>query len=337
MSPRMLVTGATGLLGSHVVDEARNRGWTVRALVREPARANGLRTRDVELTEGDLLSAASLRRAAEGCEAVVHAAAVIGAGTDLESFRAGNVAGTENVLDASAWAGARLVHVSSTAVFGQERYRERPTDEAVALPELPEWDAYGRTKQEAERAVLRDAEGGRVWAAVVRPPLMYGPRDRQFVPRVAPALRFGVAPLPAAGLTTLPLVHARSVAQGILAALERAPKSGSVYHLTEDRPVTVADLIEGAGRGLGVRLRRVPIPRPLAAAGFAGLAAFLVLTGRADVARRASGAYRMVTRPNPFSCERARAELGWRPELDPVEALTDAFRWWRERRARGRS
>lgn len=332
VSPRLLVTGATGLLGSHVVDEALGRGWAVRALVRDPARASALDRSDVELVAGDLADAPSIRRAAVGCAAVVHAAAVIGAESDLASFRAANVRGTEHMLDAAADAGARFVHVSSTAVFGRDRYRDHPIDETEPLPTLPAWDAYGLSKQEAEGAVLRCAEQGRAWAAVVRPPLMYGPRDRQFVPRVAPLLlRYGVAPLPGRGLTTLSLVHAGSVARGIVDVLERAPATGRVYHLTEDRPLTVAELLESAARGLAIRPRIVRVPKAVLAAGFTGLAGALALVGRADLARRARGAYQMLTRPNPFSCERARAELDWRFDFDAPRALADAFRWWSER------
>lgn len=333
MSRQMLVTGATGMLGSYVVAAALDRGWRVRALVRDPTKAGWLEARGVELSTGDLLSAASLRRAAQRCDAVVHAAAVIGTGGSARRFRQGNVIGTDNVFEAAAWAGAHLVHVSSTAVFGAARYRETPTDEDAPLPVLPAWDTYGRSKQEAERLVLAQARERRVRVTVVRPPVMYGRRDRQFVPRVAPLLRFGVAPLPGGGETTLPLVHASSVAQGILAALERARAHGRIYHLTEDRPVTVRDLWTGASRGLDRPLCAVRLPEAAAAVGFTLLGAVLRIGRRGDLARHARGTHHMLTRPNPFSAERARRELGWRPPVEPLDALAEAFRWWATRRS----
>lgn len=328
---RLLVTGATGMLGSYVAREALRAGWQVRALVRDPGAAAWLERNGVELAAGDLLSAAALRRAVRSCDAVVHAGALVGSGAGHRSFQHANVIGTENVLEAAVWAGARLVHVSSTAVLGQARYRFVPADEDVPLPVLPAWDAYGRSKQAAERLVLSEARSGRLWAAVVRPPVMYGRRDRQFVPRVAPVLRAGLAPLPGGGRTTLPLVHARSVAQGAMAALGCEGARGRVYHLTDDRPVTVATLWAGAARGLDRPLRSLSVPRPVAAAGFALLAALLTLGGRRDLARHAGGTYRMLTRDNPFTAQRARRELGWMPEVDPEEALSDAFRWWARR------
>jgi len=104
--------------------------------------------------------------------------------------------------------------VSSTAVFGRARYRDEPTDETAPLPVLPEDDSYGRSKQDAERMVLEAHRQGRIWATAVRPPVMYGVGDRQFVPRVGPVLERRFFPLIAGGRTNLSLVHAGSVAQG---------------------------------------------------------------------------------------------------------------------------
>jgi nucleoside-diphosphate-sugar epimerase len=324
---RVLVTGATGMLGSHVVREALARGWSVRALVRDPSAARWLEEEGADLARGDLLSPASLRRGIEGCDAVVHTAATIGTGGEARAYHVGNVVGTGHVVDATAWAGARLVHVSSTAVVGGARYHGA-TDESAPLPELPAWDHYGRSKQAADRLVLSAHAEGRLWAAVVRPPVMYGRRDRQLAPRLAPVLRWGLVPLAGGGHTTLALVHAGSVAQGILNALEHEEAGGRVYFLTDDRPVTVRDLMDAAARGLGRPVRMLPLPRPLVALVLAGLALGLACTGRRDLAHHARGTYRMLTRDNPFSSERARQGLNWHPDVNPPDAIEDAFRWW---------
>jgi len=332
----MLITGATGMLGSHVMLGALEEGWKVRALVRCPSKAAWLAARGVELAVGDIRDAGAVRHAARGCGAVVHTAAAIGSGREPGHFFRGNVLGTEHVLVAAREASARLVHVSSTAVVGSARYRcAEPTTEDMPLPELPAWDAYGRTKQAAECRVLEASRRGDVWATVVRPPMMYGCRDRQFVPRVAPVVERGYAPIIAGGATTLPLVHAASVAAGILTSLRHDRAVGRVYHLTEDRPVTVRMLVEAAVRGLGGTARAVEVPRPVARGGFLALAGALSLVGRVDLARHARGSYLTLTRDNPFSAERARRELGWHPDIDPAQALEDAFGWWSARRRAG--
>ena len=333
---RLLVTGATGMLGSHVALYALETGWRVRGLVRSPGGADSLAVRGVELVLGNVQDAEAVRRAADGCDAVVHAAAAIGSRGPADPYMTTNVVGTRNVLEAARAASARMVHVSSTAVIGMERYAPgAPLDESMPLPDLPAWDAYGRSKQAAEREVARATRSGAVWVTTVRPPLMYGRRDRQFVPRVAATLSRGLAPLVGSGRNTLPLVHAASVAEGILAALAHDGANGRIYNLTEDRPVTGRTLLESALRGLGVRAAVVRLPRPLAAAGFVVLAGALTLAGRVDLARHARGTFMTLTRENPFSAARARAELGWRPNVRPDAAIEDAFRWWSTRRGGG--
>ncbi len=328
-----LVTGATGMLGSYVVERLLGEAWTVRALARAPGRARWLRERGAEVVAGDLLDPASLEAAAHRADLIVHAAAAIGSGGDYQGFYLGNVVGTRNVLNVAAAVGARLVHVSSTAVFGESRYRESPTDEAAPLPRLPETDAYGRTKQEAELVVLDGHDSGRVWATIVRPPVMYGRRDRQFIPRVGPVLLRGWFPLIRGGRSLLTLVHAASVADGVFRAGTDERAGGRIYHLTNDFPVRVSDFVRLASEGLGRRVRSPDLPLLAGRAAFAGLGVALRAAGRSDLARHAPGTLRMLTRDNPFSSARARAELAWAPPVPPASGLPDAFRWWlRQRR-----
>lgn len=327
---RALVTGATGMLGSYLVERLQDEGWSVRALCRRPERADWLASRGVELVAGDLLAPASLHRAARGCDAILHAAAVVGTRGDPKSFHRGNVLGTRHVETAAARAGARMLHVSTTAVVGSARYRDEPTDESVELPELPERDLYGRSKQAAEVLVLEAHDRGRVWATVVRPPVMYGLRDRQFIPRIGPVLDRGFFPLPGGGRTTLNVVHADAVARGALLALNRDSAGGRVYHLTDDFDLTAADLVRYAAEGLNRTIRAPHVPLPAARAGFALLGLGLRLAGRRDLAPHARGTLKMLTRDNPFTSRRARSELGWTPRIRPAQGLPEAFRWWKD-------
>jgi len=333
---RALVTGATGMLGARLVERLVGEGWSVRALARDRSKAGWLEALGARVAAGDLTDPGSLHAAAIGCDAVFNAAAAIGSGSDHEAFRRVNVTGTTNVLAAAAAAGSRLVHVSSTSVFGRHRYRSTPTDESAPLPELPAADAYGRSKQEAERLVLDAHAQGRVRAAVVRPPVMYGRRDRQFAPRLGPVLERGVFPLIGGGRTTLTLVHADAVADGAIRAATTDRAEGRVYHLTNDFEVTVADLVRFASRGLGRRVLAPRVPMAVGRVAFKALALALVAAGRRDLAPHAEGLLQMLTRDNPFTSERARRELRWSPVIGPPEGLSEAFRWWRDnRRAEG--
>ena len=331
MSDVALVTGATGLLGSYLVERLLEDGWGVRALVRRPEQARWLEEAGAKLFAGDITDRPSITSAASGCSLVFHAAASVGVGNDWETFRLGNVEGTENVLHASAASGARFVFVSTTGVFGRARYREIPTDESVPLPKLPEHEVYGRSKQAAERLVLEAHERGTAWTAIVRSPVMYGVLDRQFVPRIAPILQRGFFPLLGGGTSTMSLTHARSIAEGALLVGTNESAGGEIYHLTDDFPITVSDLVRYGAEGLGCRVRRIHVPTAVAKVGFAVLKPFFVTIGRGDLAPHTEGTLDMLTRNNPFTSRRAREELSWVPTTRPEVGLPEAFRSWKAR------
>jgi nucleoside-diphosphate-sugar epimerase len=331
--PTALVTGATGLVGSHVVERLQRDGWQVRALVRDVARAEWLRGRGVELAAGDTLTASTLPPAIAGCDVVFHTAAAVTPDGGWESFRRPNIEGTGNVLQATAAAGARLVHVSSVAVYGaRARYANRGerTSEETPLAPLGEHSWYARSKRESEQLVLDAHKEGRLWATAVRPDVIYGERDRQFVPRVAGLLRFGVAPVVGGGDSTLAVVHAANVADGMVRAAMHADAGGRAYNLANDFDVTVSEFFRLAGEGLGERLRFVSIPAPAARA--VVRVAALATPARLRSSLRQSVDF--LTRDNPFTSERARRELGWDPPVRPERGVVDAFRWFASRRAR---
>lgn len=319
------------MVGSYIVERLALDGWRVRALARARADASWLQP-VADVRGGDILDALALADAAAGCDAIFHAAAAIGPRGDWEPYRLGNVQGTGNVIDAAARAGARLVHVSSTAVYGGDtRWRHQPTDEMVDLPPIPETDPYARSKLEAERLVLAAASSGRIWATVVRPPPMYGCRDRQLVPRFAPILDRGFFPLVAGGRSTLTIVHAGSVADGAVRAATVEAALGRAYNLTNDGALTVAEFVRLAAIGLGRRILTPSVPYAVARIAMNTLAATLTVVGRGHLAPHTAGLLDLLTRDNPFSSERARRELGWTPRVSHTQAVPEAFRWWKER------
>lgn len=333
--PTALVTGATGLVGSHVVERLRRDGWRVRALVRDPARAAWLERAGVELTVGDTLQPATLSSAVAGSDVVFHAAAAVTSDGGWEAFRRPNVDGTRHVLDATAAADARLVHVSSVAVYGvRARYAASggKTNEDTPLALLGERSWYARSKRESEQLVLDAHAEGRLWATAVRPDVVYGERDRQFVPRIARLLRFGVAPVIAGGRNTLAVVHAANVADGMVRAAAHDAAGGRAYNLANDYDVTVAEFFELAGVGLGRRVRCVSVPA--LAAGAVMRVAARVAPARLRSSLRQSVDF--LTRDNPFTSERAREELRWDPQVQPREGVVGAFRWYARENESGR-
>jgi len=167
---------------------------------------------------------------------------------------------------------------------------------------------------------------GRIWATAVRPCVIYGPRDRQFTPRVAAALRLPIVPRIGPGTAIMSIVHARSVAELAVRAVTSEIAAGRAYNVTNDPPITVNEFYAAAEEGLGARARWVQIPA-------APVQAVAGAFGVAMRALRVSGASMLNARSldflltdNPFSSERARVELGWTSGVSSREAVAESFR-----------
>lgn len=334
--PTALVTGATGLVGSHIGERLLRERWTVRALVRSTRAERDALAVGMEPVRGDVLDAEAFNRAAHGADTIFHTAANITPRGGWEVFRHLNIDGTRNAIAAAEASGARLLHLSSVAVYGADtRYRAggEATDEDTPLAPLPERAYYGRSKRESERLVMEAHAQGRIWAAAVRPDVIYGRRDRQFVPRLAKLLRHGVAPVIDGGRAILAVVHVANVADGAVLAATSDVAGGRAYNLANDYDVSVAEFFRLAGEGLGVRMRLLNIPEPVARGlfKFVKVAVQLASGGRLRIV--SSSSIDFITRDNPFSSARARRELGWVPAVHPRDGVPDAFRWWAERRA----
>jgi len=321
---QVCVTGGTGLVGRHVIAALLVRGDDVRALARSEGAARTLRALGTVPVRGDVTEPAGLEGAIAGSGAVVHSAATILSGGSWDAWRAVNVGGTEAVARAAARAGARLVHLSSVAVYGRRTtYDGGPgsVDEDFGL-ERPIYpgDFYARSKREAELAVWRIAEETGLRAAALRPCVIYGEWDRNFAPRVARVLRRGLAPLVGRGDNPLSVVYAGNVAAAVIAALDHADVTGP-FNVTNDGAVTQRQFLERFAAGLGARARWIPVPHALAwggarlwdatagaLAGWSGL-----LSARSSV--------QFLACPNPYTSARAERVLGWRPVVPALEAV----------------
>jgi nucleoside-diphosphate-sugar epimerase len=330
-----LVTGATGLLGSHVVDRLLSDGWSVRALTRSPDAVAAALPPGVVVRHGDIMDEGSLQRATGGCHVVFHAAASIFARGGWDAYRVSNIEGTRNVIAAAGRAGARLLHVSSVSVYGSARYEMRKrglrTDEETAQSPLSEKAFYARSKRESEQLVLGAHTEGRVWASVVRPDVIYGTRDRTFVPRMARLIEGFFVPLLNDGRSIMAIVHAANVAQGAVLAATSDLAGGRAYNLANDFDVSARRFFELAGDGLGKAPRFLPMPMWLARGALrVGKTMSRVLTG-GRYTLVSNAALDFLSEDNPYTSDRARRELGWRPVVHHETGVPEAFRWWREK------
>lgn len=298
--------------------------------MRDASRARALSESGVELAIGDVLEPSGFARAARGCDVVFHTAAAVTPAGGWEAFQRPNVEGTRNAIAAVAAAGARMVQVSSVAVYGSfARYRDGAlTSEDMPLAPLGESDFYARSKRESEALVLDAHRDGRIWATAVRPDVIYGPHDRQFVPRVVRLISRGFAPIIGGGRSTLAIVHAANVADGMVRAAATDIAGGRAYNLANDFDITVNDFFRYAGEGLDVRLRRLRLPLAIARGAERMIRTVGGLLPGNQFKAVSFSAVDFLTRDNPFTSERARVELGWDPPMRPEVGVPDAFRWY---------
>ena len=326
---RVLVTGGTGLVGSHVIERLVHRGDSVVALVRGSEGRALVEQMGAESTLGAVEEAESWARVG-AVDAVVHAAAIVVAADPWERYHAVNVLGTRHAVDAAARSGARLVHISSIAVYGRrtEASKRGPVTEDTPLAPIAEADYYARSKRVAEETLWERARELGVSAVALRPCVIYGERERIFMTRVMRVVRFGLAPLVGKGDNNLAVVYAGNVAEAVLAALDHPDVVGA-FNTTNDGSITQREFFETVGAAGGRRMRFVRLP--LSAALVAGHAWHLWrrLRSPGSYAGIGGSGARFLSRENPFSSEKAKRELDWRPTGSPREALERTVRWFR--------
>jgi len=273
-TPRVLVTGATGMVGRAIVRALHARRRPVRILARDRERARALFGSSVEITVGDLGSAESLRRACEGVGEIYHAAAALGfhAGGDAEIVET-NVEGTKRLLAAARASGVpQMIYTSSVAVYGDD-LSSGVTEQTPVNPS----SAYGRSKVLAE-TLMREAVTAGMRCMIVRPCVIYGPGDRYFLPQSAWAVRLPVLPLPDGGRHVVDLVHADDVAAAHLLVME-AGQPGEAYNVTDGERYPLGDLLRWIAQALGRSPHFLPLSRR-AARGIAPLVRAAGVVGR---------------------------------------------------------
>lgn len=320
---RVLVTGASGFLGSHVAAQLARDGHSVRALLRPTSDRAYLRGLEIEEAIGDVRQPESLPAALEGVDAVVHTAGLVKARSERE-FDSVNVAGTANLLTAlNGERSPRFVHVSSMAAHGPSEDGHPRHSRAAAAPV----SAYGRSKLRGETIVRAWAGEGRP-AVIIRPPAIYGPRDRELLPFFR-LTRSRFVPLLGDGRNAISIVYVEDAARAAaLAATEDTPP-GATYSLDDGAVYTWRDMLAAVERALGRKALRLPAPVWAYTAAAALSELYGALRRRAVIFTR-DKVREMQQRYWVCSHDEIARDLGWQPRvtLDEGVALTAA--WYRE-------
>lgn len=320
---KVFLTGGTGFVGSHVVEALLREGHEVVALVRKTSDTELLNQWGVKKVVGALGDARGLMDHLTEADAVVHVAGLVAASRPEVMYQA-NVEGTRDLVDRVAELGdpgKRFIYISSVAAQGPSRGREpRPVTE---MPQPVSF--YGRTKLEGEGAVLAHRDNMEV--TILRPPPVYGPRDRDMFQVFAIANR-RLSPVLGMGNRWLSIIHVDDVARAVVACVE-APGKGRVYPIDDGGVYTWRDLGEQVSEALEKSTLTVPLPAFL----FAGAATISELGGRllGSPPTFSRDKYREMIQSSWVCGHRGLHEdLGWEPSLDLREGACRTAQWYRE-------
>ncbi|MGZ4940289.1 MAG: NAD-dependent epimerase/dehydratase family protein [Halobacteriota archaeon] len=330
---KVLVTGAAGFIGSHVVDALVERGNNVRALVRPGGDMSYLRTlRDVEIVRGDLTDTGSLKSAVQDVQQIYNVAAKTGPWGVEEAYRAVNVQGLADLIHLAMDAGVeRIVHTSSVTVYGHH-LRDIVTEDH---PIHAENNPYSRSKIAGELLISQLVQEHGAPVVVVRPAWVYGPRDVASFCRFVNLVEHGKSFLIGPGNNSVPVVYVGDVAQGFIKAGDAGNKViGRAYNIADDRRVTQAEYLNTIADAL--QAPHVSRKFPLSALYLAGRTAEVVwqAMGRRKGAPPPLTTYgvSLLGENQQFSIDRARRELGYAPNFDVKRGVAEGVRWYLEDR-----
>jgi len=321
---RALVTGATGFTGGHLAHGLARRGYTVRALVRDPARAGDLAASGVELATGDLRDRPSLDAAARGVDIVFNVAAIYRqAGLATEAYRAVNATAVGDVIAAAANAGVhRVVHCSTVGVHGDVEHP--PANEDAPLKP---GDVYQETKLEGEQVARDTGQRLGVEVAIVRPTGIYGPGDRRLLKLFRGVAR-GFLPILGRGEIYYHLTYIDDLVEGFRLCGEHPAAAGRTYILAGGEVTTLNELVARIATLAGVRPPRIHLPVwPVWLAGAMCEAICAPFGIEPPLYRRRVDFY---TKSRAFDISRARKEIGYAPEVSLNDGIARTLAWYRE-------
>jgi UDP-glucose 4-epimerase len=321
---KVLVTGANGFLGSHVVDALRARGHSVRVLVRPAADLSRLGwPASVELFRADLRAARDLSRAFDGVDVLVHLAAAVTGGEDAQF--AATVTGTERLLQAMIGSSCRrIVLASSFAVYDWSRI-EGTLDETSPIeptPDLYERDGYSVAKSWQERVTRRFAAANGWELTVLRPGFIWG-RDHGYLSVCGQQL--GPLHVVIGPFTRIPMTHVENCAGLFAIAAEHPNARGETFNVVDGPGERIWSYLGDHLRGTGQRGFRIPVPYLVVLAAVRFLFACVFRRNLKLPHVLVPVRFESRLKPLRFSNERARRLLGWTPTLDYAECLARTY------------
>ncbi|MFQ5578126.1 MAG: NAD-dependent epimerase/dehydratase family protein [Anaerolineae bacterium] len=325
----VLVTGATGFLGSYIVDSYVRRGIPVRAMARRTSNLTWLQPHldagQATLVYATMTDAASLRRAAQGVTHIVHVASVIGPNIPLEVYRRVNVEGTRTLLEAAVAEGVeRFTLISSVSTYG-----DGITPGGIVTEETPQRPStpYGQSKLAQQELVFEAHRRHGLPVVSLEPPVIYGPRARVGIGEAFRLVKRRLAPLLDYGRGCKNLVYVTDVV-GLLDAADAADAAiGERFLSPGPRFVSHREILQLVAKSLNVRPLYIPIPLWVTPPLVRLYNLSLRLRGQ-DALLRPNYFYRF-TAGSDYRADKARRLLGWQPQVDVREGIPQTATWFR--------
>jgi nucleoside-diphosphate-sugar epimerase len=316
---RVCITGASGFIGRRLAERLRTQGVEVMGVDRAADPQNGV-------VAGDISRPGAWQKAAEGCDVVIHTAALVGMPSDESGFWEVNVRGTRNALEAARDAGAkRFVHFSSVVTFGLDF----PDGVDERWPVHPTGVAYVDTKVAAEQVVLQAHAAGEIEVTVIRPGDVYGPESRPWTVLPVELIKANRFALPARGRGIHSPIYVDDLVDGVVTAAGAEAAAGQVITLSGGVGVETREFFNHYARMVGKR--SVPtVPTAVALAGAAAQSAIARARGRVNDVTPGGVRY-LALRRGTYGINRARELLGWVPATGIDEGMARSEAWLRDR------
>ena len=328
-SPLAFVTGATGMIGSHLVRRLLDVGWRVRALVRATSDTALLESWGVDLAEGDVGDpAGSFTPHLEDADYIFHCAAMVSDWAPLGEMVRVNVEGTRHLAEAAIACGRvkRFVYLSSMIVFGM--HPQRNYDESAPL--IHTGDHYNLTKIRSEELIHAFVRDRGLQAAIVRPPYVYGPRDRQVLPRILANLKAGTFKFIGSGRHPITFVYVGNLVDALLLAATRPDVVGEVFLVTNGDPITRVRLLEIICEETGYPMPSRHVPKWLVRLACPIFEGIYSLRRGTEPPLVNKARVKFMSAPLTYNTDKARRVLGYQPHVGTEESLRETLAWFRE-------
>lgn len=323
-----LITGAGGLVGSYLAQACVNRGYKVKALIRNGSDSSFLEKLGVEVVRGDLQDESLPKEATLGIDTVFHCAAKVGDWGSIDSYRQVNVEGLRKLLNSLEPSQIhRFIHFSSLGVYEARHHYQ--TDESTPPPEQ-HFDGYTQSKVESEKLALQYHREKGYPVVVLRPGFIYGPRDRTVLPRLMQKLKTKEVKYIGSSSYAMNNIFVGNLVHAAFLALDNPKAVGEVFNLTDGEKTSKKRFITSIAKGMNLPSPFfIPVPLWLAKLIASSMEKKALKNGAKQAPKVTRANIKFLGLNLDFSIEKAKRILGYAPIKTFDEGIAETLNWYK--------